>query len=67
MVEGQNINLNDIDPNSRTIEMDGGFGIIVDGKHKGLKFVKKKGTEIRIIGFDESFLKKMKVMMGVDE
>jgi len=53
-----NITIQEIDPNTKTIEMDGGFGVIAEGEYKGLKFVKTKG-QIKLLGFDEQFLNKI--------
>lgn len=50
---------NEIDPNTKTIEMDGGLGVISEGKYIGLKFIKKK-DKIRFLEYDEEFLNQAK-------
>lgn len=56
----------DINPNTKTIETNGGLGIISEGQYKGLQFIKtKKG--FKMLGYNEEFLKEMieKINNGV--
>lgn len=48
----------DIDPNTKTIEVTGGYGVIAEGEYRGLAF-KKDGKGKEFIGYDFDFLKRV--------